>query len=194
MIRLFTAIALPEDVRARLATIGGGIRSARWVTPERMHLTLRFIGEVDDGLLEDLCAALSQVSGEGFDMTLDGVGLFGERRRNRTLWVGVVPDPALMRLQAKIEAALVRTGLEPESRKFKPHITVARLREAPMARVREFLTFHHLFRTGPFPVREFHLYSSRLSQNGPLYRIEDTYPLVGDQTPNLASVESTRPT
>ncbi len=195
MIRLFVAVDVPAEVRDRLDGLCAGVPSARRVEPEQIHLTLRFIGEVDGGTFDDVRLALAEVRVPQFDIELDGVGHFGDRRRVRTLWVGVVPNPALNHLAARVEAALAGAGLEPETRKFKAHITLARLKGAPLPRVADFLSNNALFRAGPAAVDSFRLYSSRLSQTGPSHRVEATYELMRPrQTPNLLSADSTRAT
>ncbi len=175
--RLFVALSLPDEVRARLAVLANGLPGARWVAPNNLHLSLRFLGELDGAEAADVDAALSRVQAPAFDMTLSGIGHFGEGRNLRALWVGVAPNPALMHLHDKVEKALVRTGLAPEGRKFKPHVTLARFKRNPGARLRDYLVDHGLLRLGPIPVRDFRLYSSFLSSQGALYRVEASYPL-----------------
>ena len=176
MIRLFTAIEIPETVRTRLSFLQGGVPGARWSPVENLHLTLRFIGEVDETVANDVDDTLSALQAPAFDLTLKGAGEFGGRDPH-ALWVGVAPNETLMRLGAKIETSLQRMGLTAESRKYAPHVTLARLRDAPIAKVREFLTSHALFDSGPFPVRAFALFSSYPSSTGSLYRMERTYAL-----------------
>jgi 2'-5' RNA ligase len=178
MVRLFTALPLPEMVRQHLLLASGGVPGARWSEPHNMHLTLRFIGEVDHGLADDCAAALETVAEPHFDLTLEGVGQFGSGERSRTLWAGVEKNPALVHLRDKIESALVRAGLEPEGRKFTPHVTLARLKDAPKSRLAEFLQIHGGLHVGPFRVDRFVLYSSWLGHDGPVYREEAVYPLL----------------
>lgn len=175
--RLFVAIDLPEELRERIGAFARGIPAARWVGPENMHLTLRFIGEVDGHQAQDIDAALSQVRTPRFTLALAGVDRFGSGGKERALWVGVEDNPALMRLQAKIETALQRAGLPPEGRKFKPHVTIARFKGNPGGRLHEFLARHSLFRGEPFEVEQFVLYSSFLGHNGAIYSAEAAYPL-----------------
>jgi 2'-5' RNA ligase len=176
MIRLFTAIELPESVRVRLSLLQGGVPGARWSPAENLHLTLRFIGEVDEATANDIDDVLSALRAPAFDLTLKGAGEFGGRDPH-ALWIGVAPNEALMRLAAKIESALQRMGLEAETRKYTPHVTLARLRDAPIAKVRAFLAAHAAFDSGPFGVRRFALYSSYPSSSGSLYRVERSYAL-----------------
>lgn len=180
MIRLFVAIALPASVRERLAGLAGGVPGARWMAPEAMHVTLRFIGEVPDGELPDVIAALAGVHVPAFALTLAGVGHFGKARKARALWAGVAPNPALDRLHAAVVAALDRAGMAPAARKFVPHVTLARLKNAPAGRIGVFVAAHNLLRVGPFPVDDFSLFSSYLSHDGARHRVEATFPLERD--------------
>lgn len=176
--RLFIGLDLPDDIKERLAGMSGGLPGARWVPPENMHLTLRFIGEVDNAQARDLDDALSAVDGKGFDLTLKGIGSFGEANRLRALWAGVEPSEPLNRLQAKVEQAAVRAGLQVERRKFKPHVTLARFRaDPPELKLSHYLSQHALFRAGPFPIQDFTLFSSFLGSEGALYEAEAVYPL-----------------
>lgn len=177
MIRLFVGIGLPEDIRARLAGLCGGVPGARWVPAENLHLTLRFIGEVPNGEMEDIHHALATVRTRRFDMTLAGVGHFETGDQVRALWVRVEKNPELTALQARIESALVRIGLEPEERRFTPHITLSRLRDTPVSRASAFLAHNNMFRAGPIPVESFSLFSSFRQRDGAIYREEAEYPL-----------------
>ncbi len=175
--RLFLAIALPEALRARLADLGRGLPGVRWLPPENLHLTLRFIGEVDRSLAEELDAALGQIRAPGFSLTLAGVGCFGAGEKVRSIWAGVETNPDLLGLQVKIEAALRRAGLPPEGRKFKPHVTLARLKGRSGVRLQDFLARGALYRGASFQVEDFVLFSSFLSQSGAIYTPEAAYPL-----------------
>jgi 2'-5' RNA ligase len=175
--RLFVALDLPADVRQRLGALCGGVPGAKWVDPERMHLTLRFIGEADGTLFADIAHALGDVASPPLELRLDGVGRFGVRKRVNQIWAGVAPNEALATLQRRIEGALTGVGLEPEGRRFHPHITLARLKGAPAERVAGFLADHSLFATQAFPVDRFVLYSSLLSSSGAVYREEAEYGL-----------------
>ena len=175
--RLFVALTLPEDVRLRLSALANGLPGARWVKPDNLHLTLRFLGELDNTLAADVDDALAQIHTPRFDLTLNGVGHFGEGRKLRALWVGVDADTELMRLQEKIEQSRIRAGLPPEPRKFKPHITLARFKRNPGARLQDYLVEHNLLHAGPIAIESFELYSSFHSADGAIYRVEASYPL-----------------
>ena len=176
MIRLFVALEIPETVRQRLGTLQGGVPGARWAESAQMHLTLRFIGEVDENVAHDIDDALSMLRPPAFMLEITGVGEFGGKMP-RALWAGVRGDGALEHLQRKIETQLQRLGLPAEERKFSPHVTLARLKSAPQAKVIEFLTHHALFASGPFKVDSFALVSSILGSGGSVYHFERRYPL-----------------
>jgi 2'-5' RNA ligase len=176
MIRLFVALALPDAVLDSLFALEYGVPGARWATREQLHLTLRFIGEVDGRDAAAIDDALAAITAPRFTMTLKGVDEFGGKNP-RALWAGVEPNEALIHLQRKIETALQRIGLEVETRKFTPHVTLARLRGSPPGRVLDFLTDHALYRSGPFDMDAFVLFSSVLTSDGSHYTPERVYPL-----------------
>jgi RNA 2',3'-cyclic 3'-phosphodiesterase len=178
MIRLFVAIEIPDSVRTRLSLLQGGVPGARWSAPENFHLTLRFIGQVDEAAANDIDDALSVVRNPAFEISIKGMGEFGGDEV-RALWAGVAPCPDLVHLAAKIERALQRIGRPAETRKFTPHVTLAYLKDTPPPRVLEFIAAHNLFDSGPIPVKSFSLYSSHQTGKASLYRVERTYPLEG---------------
>ncbi len=173
MLRLFVGIALPPELKLRLSLLCSGVPGARWVDPGNYHLTLRFIGEVDEGLASDIDAALLQIRAPRFEVSLAGVGLFGDRM----LWVGVEKNPALMHLRDKVESALVRLGLEADTRRYAPHVSLARLRNANETKLQAFLGEHALFRAAPFPVERFSLVASYLTKSGSIYEDQADYAL-----------------
>lgn len=177
MSRLFVAVDLSEPVRQQLAGLCFGLPGAHWVAEEQIHLTLRFIGEVDGAIFRDVREELAGVRSASFVMQVQGLGYFPPRQSPRVLWAGVTKNNALVLLRNRVEAALVRCGLEPERRKFAPHITLARLRDTPLSRLTNFLAGNALFVTEPFTVAEFHLYSSLLSAKGAIHQLEGSYPL-----------------
>jgi 2'-5' RNA ligase len=177
MIRLFVALELPENVRNRLTALEGGVPGARWASDEQLHLTLRFIGEVDGNVARDIDDALAGIRAPGFMLELAGVGEFGGKKP-RALWAGVRANDSLLHLQKKIETAMQRIGLAPEERKFSAHVTLARMRSAPQEKVVQFLTHHALFASEPFKVDHFVLFSSYLGSGGSVYHAERSYPLM----------------
>ena len=177
MYRLFTAIDLPEEIAGQVRELCHGVPGARWVRPEQLHLTLRFIGEVDGGVFRDIREELAGLSSPAFSLRVKGLGFFPPRKAPRVLWAGVEPGEEVSALRNRIESLLVRLGLSPEGRKYAPHITLARLQEAPLVRVTRFLAGNALFATEAFPVEAFHLYSSELTAKGALHVMEASYPL-----------------
>lgn len=196
MIRLFVAIELPEHVRINLAALAGGIPGARWIEAQNMHLTLRFIGDIEEGLAHDIDLSLEAIEAPPFELRLEGIGYFGSARAARLVHVGVRRSNALNFLHDKIESAMVRAGLPPDERKFLPHVTLARLKDAPASRVADFVADHNLFRAGPIAVDHFTLFSSFHGRTGPIYRPERIYllgnPLLSDDGPGLGEEDDVR--
>ena len=177
MIRLFVALGLPGLVRERLALIRAPLPGARWVAPENMHITLRFIGEVEPPVAEDVDDTLSHIGAPAFELRLGGLGTFGSRGRVRALWAGVEQCEPLVHLQAKIEAACGRAGLPPEGRKFHPHVTLARCKNVREAPAVEFAATHTGFNLPALHVDTFTLFSSHTGRAGAAYTAEAVYPL-----------------
>ena len=174
--RLFVGLSIPDTVAAGLFLLQGGVPGARWSTREQLHLTLRFIGEVDGRDAAAVDDVLAAISAQRFSLELHAVGTFGHRDPHE-LWVGVRPSEPLMHLQRKIETAIQRIGLAADTRKFTPHVTLARLRGAPRGRVMDYLADHGLYSSPSFEVNEYLLYSSTLTPNGSIYTPEREYPL-----------------
>ena len=176
--RLFVALDMPWSVREQLAALSGvGIPGARWVPPENYHLTLRFIGDIPGHVARDVDGALLAIRARGFALTLTGMGTFAKGGISNALWVGVERTPSLDHLRNKIETALQRCGLEPERRKFQPHVTLARLDNPAEGKVAAFVQAHNLFRTEPIPVEHFTLFSSLLNKDHAVYTPEVEYEL-----------------
>lgn len=175
--RLFVGLDLPPPINDHLSLVCGGIPRARWQTAEQRHLTLRFIGEVDGGTMRTIVDALGTVKHPAFTMSLAGVGHFPPRGEPRSVWAGIEPPEPVHELAAKLEQTMRAIGLDPDSRKFAPHVTLARLRGAPKQKVIEFLQNQALLRTQSFEVDSFALYSSVLNPRGSKYCIEETFPL-----------------
>jgi len=176
MPRLFTALEIPAEVGRSLAMLRGGLPGARWIDPENYHLTLRFIGDINDGLAREIAFMLGNVNRMSFELRLDGLTSFGGRRPRAVVAVAARTQQ-LFELQAEHERLMQRVGLEPEGRKYTPHVTLARLRDASSHDVADYLATRHPFRPAPFRVSRFVLYSSRASVGGGPYVIEAAYPL-----------------
>jgi 2'-5' RNA ligase len=184
MYHLFVGLELPADIKARLSTLCLGLPGVLWGEPTQFHITLRFIGSVDGAVFRDVVDALRTATGRPFELSLEGVGFFPLRNQPERVWVGVQKSEALERLRNKIESRLVRSGLDPERRKFTPHVTIGKFGAGPVKsdgsrRMADYLSQFSLFRTQPFPVERFCLYSSVRSHEGPRYSIENTYDLSG---------------
>lgn len=176
MHRLFVAIRPPEPIRDRLLDVIDESPDFRWQSEEQLHLTLRFIGEVDRPLANDLADSLRRIRAERFAICINGVGRF-EGRGGGALWAAIEPKPPVAALAAKIERVCQETGIEPEHRAFHPHITLARWKGRRSREVREFLERARGLSSEPFEVSEFILFESRLSRHGAHYEPVMTYAL-----------------
>ncbi len=177
MIRLFVSVELPGEIRERLGALCCDVPGARWSEPDSLHLTVRFIGEVEGHVFEDICDVLGTVRAEPFDLRICGVGHFPPRGAPRMLWAGLGPSEDLGLLRGRVDAALARVGVAPERRRFSPHITLARLRATPTRAVGSFLSTHGRLEAGPFRVDRFWLFSSKLSSRRAVHRVEAEYAL-----------------
>ena len=176
MHRLFVAIRPPEPIRDMLIDAMDDSADFRWQDEEQLHLTLRFVGEVDRPVGEDLADALGRLRSDRFAVRIKGVGRF-EQRGSGALWAGVEPKEPLAALAAKVERMCQSVGLEPERRAFHPHITLARWKGRRSREVASFLERARGLGSEPFEVEEFILFESRLSRHGAHYEEVATYPL-----------------
>jgi 2'-5' RNA ligase len=176
MPRLFTGLEIPQSVAQSLAMMRGGLPGARWIDAENYHLTLRFIGDVDDALAREIAGVLARVHRRPFELRLDGLTSFGGRKP-RAVVAAAAPVAPLMELQAEHDRLLQRLGLEPEGRKYTPHVTLARLRDSSSHQVADYLAARGHYRSMPFQVSRFVLFSSRASVGGGPYVVEEAYPL-----------------
>jgi 2'-5' RNA ligase len=193
--RLFVGLALPQDIARALSTLRRPIAGARWVDAENLHITLRFLGEVDDGVALEVDERLGAMRAASFDLEISSVGHFGSARNTRLLWAGIAPNISLDGLARAVDQALrVIAGLAVRDNRFHPHVTLARMRnvagrgwsgarggmqdDTSSAEVAAFLGAEAALRLAPFPVETFCLFSSRLDPGGARYRIEAEYPLV----------------
>ncbi|MGE5546872.1 MAG: RNA 2',3'-cyclic phosphodiesterase [Solirubrobacterales bacterium] len=176
MIRLFVGLGLPDVVADTLADLALGIPGARWIESRNLHVTLRFVGEVEEPLAQDLHDHLSEVRAPAFMVTVNGLGTFGSRQPH-ALWAGVEKTPELVHLQGKVDSAVTRAGLPAEPRKFSPHVTLARLKGAPTGRIQEFIAGHSPLKLGPFHIDRFIMFRSHLGRAGAEYEEVAEYPL-----------------
>jgi 2'-5' RNA ligase len=177
MIRLFAALAVPDEIAQSLARRQTGLDGARWRAAGQLHVTLRFFGEVREDVARDLDAELSTLGGGPFDIVLEGVGAFGEGADIHTIWAGVAENPQLRRLAKACETAARRAGLKPDGRNYRPHLTLAYLRHPDPARVAAWIQANNLLKSPPIRIDRFGLYSSFLASDGAQYRLEAEYAL-----------------
>ena len=181
MPRLFVALELPAVLKRAIGDVQVGLRDARWLDADALHLTLAFIGEVDGSALLRIEEALSRVEAPALDVALHGLGHFPLRGPPRVLWTGASPAAELGSLAAAVRRALTRAGFPPERRKFAPHVTIARFRRPPSpSALQDYLGAYALFRTPLASVGSFRLLSSVLRPSGARYAIEAEFPLVTD--------------
>ena len=176
MHRLFVAVRPPENVRDLLIDAMDDSPALRWVGDEQLHLTLRFIGEVEWPLADDIAAALARIHFPAFELTVKGVGRF-EQRNGGALWAGVQPRAPVAELAAKVERACVAAGVEPERRAFHPQITLARWNRRNAEAVTTFERRQADLASDTFRVEEFVLFESHLSRHGPHYEEVAVFPL-----------------
>ena len=178
MHRLFVALRPPAAIRAQLIAAMGDVPHARWQDDEQLHLTLRFIGEVDRPQAEDIAAALGQVHAEAPRVAIAGVGRFEKGGRTDAIWAGVAPREPLAELHARVDRALGQAGVEPDRRAYLPHITLARLsRGAGSApAIERFLADRAGLSSAAFALDAMLLYESRLGREGARYEAIARYP------------------
>lgn len=176
MHRLFVAIRPPEPIRDLLVDAMDDSADFRWQSDEQLHISLRFIGEVERPLANDLADALKRIRSDAFQLRISAVGRF-EQRSGGALWAAIEPKAPLAALAAKVERVCQETGLEPERRAFHPHITIARWKGRRTREVQDFLERTRDLSSEPFEVTEFILFESHLSRHGTHYEPVATYPL-----------------
>jgi 2'-5' RNA ligase len=176
MPRLFTGIEIPADVGLSLSLVRGGLSGAHWIDPADYHVTLRFIGDVDNAVANDFAELLDGVRRPAFDVAIGELHAFGGKRPHAIV-ATVEPSAALVELQAEHERIARRAGLPPETRKFAPHVTLARLRGVSAQSAAGWLAARGGMRPLAFPVRRSVLFSSRASTGGGPYLAEAAYPL-----------------
>ena len=186
MPRLFTALEIPRDAALSLSLLRGGLPGARWIDVENYHITLRFIGDVEGHVADEVANALDRVRRPEFTLNLSGVHAFGSKKPH-SIYAGVSPSPELTALQAEIERICQRLHIPADPRKFTPHVTLARLRNARIDDVVRYLSARGNFATLPFKVGRFVLMSSRDSVGGGPYIVEEAWPLVARSSQNWSA-------
>lgn len=172
--RLFVCIEPPDYVReavGRLRESYKGGKGLSWTAAEKLHVTLVFLGELAAERQEELARRLCEVEVQPFYLALEGVGVFPRKGRPQVLWAGMhKADPRLFQLHKKVEQVAIDVGVEPERRRYSPHVTMARCQAGSESVVAQILREQPDFGTAPFEVRSFALYSSQLTSEGALYR------------------------
>jgi 2'-5' RNA ligase len=191
MHRLFVAIRPPASIREQLLDVMEGVLSARWQEDEQLHLTLRFIGDVERHQAEDIASALGAIRHPSFDIRLSGIGSFAKRGKG-SLWAGLAPTDQLHALHAKVDQACKRAGVAPDTRAYHPHITIARIGRDTAA-LEPFLLRWSALSSPAFQADDFRLYESHLGSTGATYETIARYPLLDVQAPSCSSNRSTSP-
>jgi 2'-5' RNA ligase len=189
MPRLFTALEIPRDAALSLSLLRGGLPGARWIDVENYHITLRFIGDVEGHIADEIADALDRIRRHSFMLALTGVGAFGGKKPH-AVWAGVAASPDLSALQGEIDRICQRLGVAADPRKFMPHVTLARLRNASSLDVAQYLSARGNFSVVPFRVSRFVLMSSRESVGGGPYVIEEAWPLSGSDPRSWNTAEA----
>lgn len=175
--RLFIAIELPSEIKRELGKLRTAIPGVRWVPPEQIHLTLAFLGDVDEETTGRLTAQLAVIRENTFKLSCGNIGCFPDRRRPRVIWIGVKPEPGLQKLAAAVQQSALYAGILMEERPFSPHLTLARLKLPATAELGAFLDLMSRKTFEPFSVREFTLFQSRLTSQGAVHIPVRCYPL-----------------
>lgn len=179
MIRLFIAINIPEIVKMQIDGMGRSIKNCKPVPEEQLHLTLKFIGDVEGSKALDIHEALEETPSSPFSIKIKGVGVFPPRGTPRVLWAGISPEDQVTRLRNSIESRLATISIPREKQKFSPHITLARLKNSPLQQLHDYLAGNAFLETKEFQVDSFSLYSSQLTPKGAIHTVEGIYPLMG---------------
>lgn len=175
MARFFIAIELPCEMKETLSSFCCDLPGMRWVPIDQIHLTLRFLGDVQPKETAGLKEALAAITFAPFPLTVQGVGHFPPHGHPRVLWIGLEESRPLLELQQRVEAVVTRVGIVPEERRFSPHITIARIKENASAAVALFEAKHRQLSFPPFTVDDFVLFSSVLGPKGATHRREETF-------------------
>ncbi|MFT3732618.1 MAG: RNA 2',3'-cyclic phosphodiesterase [Hyphomicrobium sp.] len=178
MPRLFTAIELPDDIRDELHRLRMPLPGARWIAPENYHITLRFAGDIGNVEAREFIANLARIEPDGFELRLSSLGTFGGDDPH-SIFAAVESTPALEELARAHEKAARNAGLPPDTRAFKPHVTLARLKHSNVEAVARYLSRYSGYRSEPFFVTRTLLLSSRPGVGGGPYGIEDSFPMRG---------------
>lgn len=176
MPRLFAGLEIPDPVSDHLSDLRNGLRKARWIEPRDYHVTLRFFGDIDKELASEVADQLAGIRHPPLTLAIDGLDVFGGNKP-RTLFARIAPNAGLDALQSTIERKSRKAGCDPETRQFRPHITIARIKGVSKEKVAAWLQNFGDFSSKPFIVDCFALFSARPSRGGGPYLVEQTMPL-----------------
>lgn len=175
--RLYVAIEFPDHILDNLMLLTENLHGFKWVRRNQLHLTLRFLGDVDQHLGRLLIEKLAEIRHSSFQVALSGLGVFPDIHHPRILWVGINANDTLFDLQGKIEQAIIDCGVEPETREFHPHITLSRIKYSRRERLESYMKKHRNFSLETITITSFHLVESKLHQSGSVYQNLKTYSL-----------------
>ena len=170
MKRIFIGLQFPRAICDELKNLRGGVISANWVAYENYHLTLRFLGECDNNLLDDVCLALSQIRTCSFALQLQGVNHFKKKGVVKSLWVGIVKNPSLTALKTEIDTMLQNINIKEERRAFYPHVTLAKLSNPRLSEVTFFEQMNNLYCSKKFPTNYLTIFESCSLKGGSTYQ------------------------
>ncbi len=179
--RLFIAIPLPQGVKQKLLDLQQPINGVRWQSQEQMHLTLKFVGEVDTTTASELREELDNITYPGFLMTIEGIGYFPDGQQPKVVWAGIKENANLQELHKNVEDRCKKKGIAPENRPYKPHVTIGRTKNTSKQAVTSFINKYNSFILPDIPVNEFALYESKLHPDGARHHRLQTYLLKSDQ-------------
>jgi len=176
--RVFFGLELPPEIKSRLLKVRSAVSGAKWQSAEQLHITLLFLGRVEEARLEAVVGSARDIQSAPFELEVAGLGCFGQSRRPRNLWAGVQPEAPVAAIHDALGRRMVNLGLEAERRAFRPHITLARFKRQPGS-VEDLLTQHGESVFGQFAVTEFALFESKQGPAGSVYRVIERFPLGG---------------
>ena len=177
MKRIFIGLQFPSSVCDELKNLKGGVIGANWVSYENYHLTLRFLGECDNDLLDDIYLALSQIRTCSFTLQIQGVNHFKKKGVIKSLWVGTVKNPSLIMLKKEIDLMLQKINIKKEGRAFYPHVTLAKLFRPRLSEVTFFEQINNLFCSKKIPIDHITIFESHSLKGGSMYQPLTKIPL-----------------
>ncbi|MTI98244.1 MAG: RNA 2',3'-cyclic phosphodiesterase [Marinobacter adhaerens] len=178
MPRIFFGLELPSDIKERLLEVRANVPGAKWQSAEQLHITLLFLGRVEENRLEAVVGSARAIQPKPFVLEVSGLRCFGQSRRPRNLWAGVQPAAPVAAIHEALGQRMEKHGFEAERRSFLPHITLARFKRQPGS-VEGLLAEQGAFVFGQFAVTEFALFDSKPGPAGSEYRVIERFPLSG---------------